>query len=197
MKPRVVILFSGEGTNLQKLLEDLPPTGIEVAAAITNRPRAPGIKRAESFGVPVEVIDHTLYESREAFDAVLVERIEKYTPHLTVTAGFMRILTPVFTDRIRAVNIHPSLLPKYKGAKAIEQAYESGDIVCGVSVHWVTGELDGGTVIAQASFERTEAMDAAAFEAAVHDLEYELLPRTVADLLGGGDGLEAAVRALA
>jgi len=197
MKPRVVILFSGEGTNLQKLLEALPSMGIEVAAAITNRPQAPGIKRAESFGVPVEVIDHTLYESREAFDAVLVERIEQYGPHLTVTAGFMRILTPVFTDRVRAVNIHPSLLPKYKGARAIEQAYESGDTVCGVSVHWVTGELDGGTVIAQASFERTEAMDAAAFEAAVHDLEYDLLPRTVAELLGGGDGLEAAVRALA
>ena len=183
MKPRIVVLFSGEGTNLQKLMETLPARGIEIAAAVTNRPGAAGIAKAEAFGVPVEVIDHTDYTSREAFDAVLVEKIEKYAPDLTVTAGFMRILTPVFTDRVKAVNIHPSLLPKYKGAKAIEQAYGSGDAVCGVSVHWVTGELDGGEVVAQASFERGPDMDAAAFEAAIHALEYDLLPRTVAAML--------------
>jgi len=183
MSKRVVVLFSGEGTNLQRLMETLPAQGIEIAAAITNRPQARGIARAEAFGVPVELIDHTLYESREAFDRVLVERIEKYAPDLTVTAGFMRILTPVFTDRVRAVNIHPSLLPKYKGARAIEQSFASGDPVCGVSVHWVSGELDGGEVIAQASFEREAGMDAEAYESAIHALEYDLLPKTVAALL--------------
>jgi len=183
MSKRIVVLFSGEGTNLQKLMETLPAEGIEIAAAVTNRPGAAGIEKARAFGIPVEIIDHTAYASREAFDAVLVETIEKYAPHLTVTAGFMRILTPVFTERVKAVNIHPSLLPKYKGANAIAQAYESGDRVCGVSVHWVTGELDGGEVIAQASFERTPGMDAGAFEAAVHALEYKLLPATVAGLL--------------
>ncbi len=183
MNKRIVILFSGEGTNLQRLMETMPSQGIEIAAAITNRPKARGIARAEAFGVPVEVIDHTRYESREAFDRVLVETIEKYAPDLTVTAGFMRILTPVFTERVRAVNIHPSLLPKYKGARAIEQSFASGDRLCGVSVHWVSGELDGGEVIAQASFEREEGMNAGAFEAAVHALEYELLPKTVAGVL--------------
>jgi phosphoribosylglycinamide formyltransferase 1 len=183
MSKRIVVLFSGEGTNLRKLLETLPPRGIEIAAAITNRPGARGIEKAGAFGVPVEVIDHTAYATREAFDAVLVETIEKYGPHLTVTAGFMRILTPVFTDRVKAVNIHPSLLPKYKGANAIARAYESGDSVCGVSVHWVSGELDGGEVIAQASFERAAGMDADAFEAAIHTLEYDLLPETVVKLL--------------
>jgi phosphoribosylglycinamide formyltransferase 1 len=133
--------------------------------------------------VPVEVIDHTRFDSREAFDTVLVETIGKYDPQLTVTAGFMRILTPVFTDRVRTINIHPSLLPKYKGANAIVQAYASGDAVCGVSVHWVTGELDGGEVIAQASFERAHTMDLAAFEEAIHTLEYTLLPETVIKLL--------------
>lgn len=185
MSKRIVVLFSGEGTNLQKLLETLPPLGVEIAAAVTNRPGAPGIAKARAFGVPVEVIDHTAYATREAFDKVLVETVEQYRPDLTVTAGFMRILTPVFTDRIRAVNIHPSLLPKYKGANAVAQAYESGDKVCGVSVHWVTGELDGGEVIAQASFERDMSMDADAFEAAIHALEYDLLPDTVAALLAG------------
>lgn len=183
MSKRIVVLFSGEGTNLQKLLETLPPMGIEVAAAVTNRPRARGIERARAFGVPVEVLDHTLYASREAFDAALVKTIEKYDPHLTVTAGFMRILTPIFIDRIRAINIHPSLLPKYKGTNAIGQAYESGDLICGVTVHWISNELDGGEVIAQASFERTPEMDAEAFEAAIHALEYALLPKTIAAIL--------------
>lgn len=183
MSKRIVVLFSGEGTNLEKLIETLSPMGIEIAAAVTNRPQARGIERARSFGVPVEVLDHTLYASREAFDAALAETIEKYDPHLSVTAGFMRILTPVFTDRVRAINIHPSLLPKYKGANAIAQAYESGDTVCGVTVHWVTSELDGGEVVVQASFEHMPGMGAEAFEAAIHALEHDLLPRTVAALL--------------
>jgi len=180
---RIVVLFSGAGTNLEKLLETLPEKGIEVAAAITNRPDAAGIEKAERFRIPVEVIDHTAFGSREAFDAVLVETIEKYHPDLTVTAGFMRILTPVFTDRVKAVNIHPSLLPKYKGANAIVRSYESGDAVCGVSVHWVSGELDGGEVIAQAVFAREPGIDLPAFEAQIHALEYKLLPETVISLL--------------
>ena len=182
---RVVILFSGEGTNLQKLLETLPGAGIEVAAAITNRPQAGGIARARRFGVPVEILDHTRFESREAFDDALVGTIERYRPDLTVLAGFMRILTPRFTDRVRAVNLHPSLLPRYKGARAIERSYESGDRICGISIHWVTGELDGGEVIAQASFEREPDMTFEAFEARIHALEYELYPETVVALLAG------------
>lgn len=183
MAKRVVILFSGEGTNLQNLLETLPVHGIVVAAAITNRPQAGGIARAEAFDVPVEVIDHTRYETREAFDRVLVENIKRYAPDLVVTAGFMRILTPVFTDHVRAINIHPSLLPKYKGANAIGQSFESGDAVCGVTVHWVNGELDGGEIIAQASFVREPDMTREAFEQKIHALEYELLPKTVVQLL--------------
>ncbi len=182
---RVVVLFSGKGTNLERLIETLPAHGIAVVAAITNRPEAGGIERAKRRGVDVEVIDHTLFESREAFDKVLVETIERYAPDLTVTAGFMRILTPVFTERVRAVNLHPSLLPKYKGARAIEQAFASGDEICGVSVHRVSAELDGGEVIAQASFRRTPDMDFDAFEAAIHALEYRLLPETVVAVVKG------------
>lgn len=183
---RIVVLFSGAGSNLECLIDTLPALGVSVVAAITNRPDAAGIERARSRGIPVEVIDHAGFECREAFDTVLVETIEKYAPDLTVTAGFMRILTPVFTSRVKALNLHPSLLPKYKGARAIERAYESGDVLCGVSVHWISGELDDGEVIAQATFTRTPEMDAVAFEEAVHALEYDLLPRTVASLLCGG-----------
>jgi phosphoribosylglycinamide formyltransferase-1 len=183
MSKRIVVLFSGEGTNLQRLMETLPSHGIEIACAITNRPDAPGIEKARRFGVPVEVIDHTAFATREAFDAALVETIGKYHPDLTVAAGFMRILTPVFTEQVKAINIHPSLLPKYKGANAIAQSYASGDKVCGVTVHWLNGELDGGEVIEQASFECREGMDAEAFETEVHALEYKLLPETVIRLL--------------
>lgn len=168
---------------MQKLLEVLPQHGIEVAAAVTNRSKAGGIARARAFDVPVEIIDHTAFESREAFDRVLVDVIETYAPDLTVTAGFMRILTPIFTDHIRAINIHPSLLPNYKGARAIEQSFESGDRECGVSVHWINGELDGGETITQASFRREPGMTYEAFESAIHALEYELLPKTVIELL--------------
>jgi len=181
---RIVVLFSGEGTNLLNLIETLPVHGVEVAAAVTNRPDAAGIEKARERGVAVEVVDHTCYPTREAFDAVLAETVERYAPDLTVTAGFMRILTPVFTERVRAVNVHPSLLPKFKGANAIARAFESGDASCGVSVHWVTHELDGGEVIAQAVFEREPGMTSEAFEARIHALEYALLPEAVVTVLG-------------
>lgn len=180
---RVVVLFSGAGTNLQNLIETLPEHGVQVAAAITNRPDAAGIEKAQRLGIPVRVIDHTRYDSREAFDTALTDAIASYAPDLTVLAGFMRILTPIFTDRVRAVNIHPSLLPKYKGARALQRSFESGDALCGASVHWVSGELDGGAVIAQATFERTPQMSLQAFEEAIHTLEYDLYPRSVAAVL--------------
>lgn len=179
----VVILFSGNGSNLQRLLEVLPQSGITVAAALCNRPHAGGIAKARAHDVPVEIIDHTLYANREAFDAALVDTIARYTPDLVIMAGFMRILTPVFTDAVKAINLHPSLLPKYKGARAIERSYESGDLVCGISVHWVSGELDGGEVIAQATFTREAGMRLEAFEAKIHALEHTLLPETVVSLL--------------
>ncbi len=182
---RVVILFSGTGTNLEKLAQELPKAGIKIAAAVTNRPGAGGIARAQKYGIPVEVIDHTRFDSREAFDKVLVETIGKYRPDLTVMAGFMRILTPVFTKAVNAVNLHPSLLPKFKGARAIERAFESGDEVCGISIHHVTGELDGGEVIAQASFRREPDMDLETFTQKIHELEYDLYPKTVIALLNG------------
>lgn len=180
---KVLILFSGEGTNLQRLIDTLPKAGIGIACAVTNRPKAGGVARAARAGIPVEIVDHTHFEGREAFDAALVKVIESHRPDLVVLAGFMRILTPVFTDRVRAINLHPSLLPKYKGARAIEHSYESGDARCGVSIHWVSGELDGGEVISQAAFEREPGMDFDAFSEKIRSLEHTLLPQTVISLL--------------
>ena len=145
---RIVILFSGNGTNLENILQKLHQKELLVAAAITNNPKAKGIERAKKYGIPVEVVDHQGFASREAFDEALVERIQKYRPDLVVLAGFMRILTPVFTSKIKnAINIHPSLLPLFKGARAIERSFASDMKVAGVTVHWVSEELDSGQII--------------------------------------------------
>ena len=180
---RIVILFSGTGTNLLNIIEKLHLKEVEVVAAITNRPKAGGIAKAEAHDVAVEVIDHTLFEAREAFDTRLLETINKYAPDLVVMAGFMRILTPVVTDNIRAINIHPSLLPLFKGANAIEQSFVSSEKQGGISVHWVTSELDGGKVIAQMAFEKCEGETLESFRKKIQELEHSLLPQTIIEIL--------------
>ena len=180
---RIVILFSGKGTNLENIIAKLHNKKLVVAKAITNNPNAGGIERAKRYGVPVEVIDHKAYESREAFDAALVEAIQKERPNLVVLAGFMRILTPVFTKAIKnAINIHPSLLPCFKGAKAIERSYQSDMKVAGVTVHWVSEELDSGAIIDQECFKRADE-SFEEFEAKIHELEYALYPRVIEKLV--------------
>ena len=156
---------------------------IEVIATITNKKEAKGIERIKPFDIPVNIIDHNQYDSREEFDQELVNRINYYQPDLVVLAGFMRILTPVFTQNIRSINLHPSMLPLFKGAKAIEQSFENPDKPAGVSIHWVTDELDGGSIIAQKELTRIQDEEFESFKNRIHLLEYELLPQTVIDLL--------------
>lgn len=180
---KIIILFSGEGSNLQNIIEQLHLKHCEVLATITNRPKAGGIARAKGLNIPVSVIDHTHFESREAFDTVLVEHINAYDADLVVMAGFMRILTPIFTLHVKAINLHPSLLPKFKGAKAIERNFESEDKEGGVTVHWVSEELDGGTLIAQRSFEKSKDETLESFTCKIQELEHALLPETIIELL--------------
>jgi phosphoribosylglycinamide formyltransferase-1 len=184
---KIVILFSGKGTNLQNLIEKLHKKKCIVAAAITNRPDAEGIAKAKAHGIPVEVIDHTRFESREAFDTELVKRINAYAPDLVVMAGFMRIVTSVFTDNVHAINLHPSLLPLFKGGNAIEENFESGETRGGVSVHWVSGDLDGGRIIAQQAVEKSPDETLESFAEKIHALEYDLLPETITRLLNEGE----------
>ena len=181
----IVILFSGEGTNMVNLIGRLQGKTCHVAAAITNRPEAPGIAKARELGVNVEVIDHTLFDSREAFDAALAEKVRAHAPDLVVLAGFMRILTPVFTSAVRAINLHPSLLPKFKGASAVERNFESGDPEGGVTVHWVSDELDGGAVIMQEGFAKAPEETLESFRESIRRIEHDLLPRAVCHLLEG------------
>ncbi len=181
---KVVILFSGEGNNMLHIIKEVNKhEEIEVVATITNRKEAKGIEKVRAYNIPVNIIEHNNYDSREAFDQELVNRIDYYKPDLVVLAGFMRILTPVFTENVKSINLHPSVLPHFKGAKAIEQSYEHPDKPAGVSVHWVSDELDGGAIIAQKELHRIEGEDFESFKNRIHLLEYELLPQTVISLL--------------
>ena len=148
----VVVLISGSGSNLQALIDTQDDTGIRIAAVISNKEGVLGLKRALQAGIPAEVLDHKNFESREQFDQAMMNLIDSFNPKLVVLAGFMRILTPEFTRHYeqRLLNIHPSLLPKYKGLHTHRRALEAGDSEHGVTVHFVTSELDGGPPVIQA-----------------------------------------------
>jgi len=194
----LVVLFSGEGTNLERLIQRFDKRPCRVGrikvVAVTNRPDAGGIARAARYGVRCEILDHRRFKSREAFDVALVETIAAYRPVLVVMAGFMRILTPVFTEKVEAINLHPSLLPLFKGANAIARSFESGMKVGGVTVHRVVTEVDGGEILAQRCVPILSEDTLADFEARIHAVEYEILPDTVERLLkerGLFDGFDA------
>ena len=184
---KIAVLFSGSGSNLQSILDKLhgkifDDIKIEVVLTLTNKPNAYGIQRAAKFGLTSVVIDNKNFVSRQDFDKKVVEEIKKSGAELTVLAGFMRILTPFFCDNIKAINLHPSILPLFKGAHAIDESFDSNMQVGGVSVHWVSAELDGGKIIAQQTFQR-ENKTRDEWEAKIHEIEHELLPKTIIQIL--------------
>lgn len=152
--PRILVLASGSGTNLQALIDasrerDFPG---QIVAVGCNRPKAFALERAAQANIDTFTVDHTRYGSREEFDGALMAEIRRHNPDLIVLAGFMRILTTDFVRALRGtmLNVHPSLLPRYTGLNTHQRALEAGEKVHGVSIHFVTEELDGGPVIAQA-----------------------------------------------
>ena len=153
MTKRVAILISGGGSNMVSLVDDM--TGDHPARPVlvlSNRADAGGLEKAQARGVPTAVVDHRPFGSdRPAFEARLIEVLENVRPDIICLAGFMRVLTPRFVEHWagRMLNIHPSLLPKYKGLHTHARALEAGDSEAGCSVHEVTAELDGGRVLGQ------------------------------------------------
>lgn len=180
---KIVALFSGEGTNLANIIEKIHLKHAQIVCAITNNPDAPGILKAENAQIKVDILDHRSFVSREEYDTALVELIRSYSPDLVVLCGFMRILTPIFTSQIRSINLHPSLLPAFKGARAIERSFESDETLCGVSVHWVTEELDGGEIILQKSFTKEINDNLEDFSAKIRAIEHEILPLSIIKIL--------------
>lgn len=185
---RIAVLFSGSGSNLEAILEKVHAKVfngvlIEVALLITNKSDAFGIQRAKNFGLDTLVVNHKDFKSREDFDARLVKEITNANIDLTVLAGFMRILTPIFTDQILAINLHPSILPLFKGANAINDSYNSDMALGGVSVHYVSSELDAGKIIKQRAFEREKDMSLKEWEAKIHAIEHEILSEVIVEIL--------------
>ncbi|WP_169784479.1 phosphoribosylglycinamide formyltransferase [Campylobacter curvus] len=185
---KIAVLFSGSGSNLEAILSQLHGkifngVRLEVALTLTNKADAYGIERARKYGLTSVVIENKNFASREEFDAALVSEIKKYDVDLVVLAGFMRILSEIFTSQIRAINLHPSILPLFKGAHAIKESFASDMQIGGVSVHWVSAELDGGKIIAQRAFEREDGMSEQEWEAKIHAIEHEILPQSIVKIL--------------
>lgn len=187
----VVILISGTGSNMAAILRAARQEhwaerlGARVAAVISNRPGARGLQTAREAGVATAVVDHTAFDSREAFDAALAAEIDRHEPALVVLAGFMRILTPGFVAHYagRLINIHPSLLPAFPGLHTHQRAIDEGCRFAGASVHQVTAELDHGHILAQAVVPVLPGDTADALAARVLTQEHLIYPRAVADLL--------------
>lgn len=178
----VVVLISGSGSNLQALLDSLEPGNpARICAVISNRAEAYGLTRAAQAGIATRVLDHRNFEGREAFDAALVELIDSFEADLVVLAGFMRILTPTFVRRYagRLLNIHPSLLPKYKGLHTHQRALEAGDREHGCSVHFVSEELDGGPLVVQAVVPVHPDDSPETLAQRVHRQEHRIYPMAV------------------
>ena len=179
----IVVLISGSGSNLQAMIDaiDAGELPAEIRAVISNEPGVRGLERARKAGIPAEVIDHRDYDSRAAFDQALMARIDHYRPQLVVLAGFMRILTEDFVNHYagRMLNIHPSLLPRYQGLNTHQRVLDAGDEIHGVSVHFVTPELDGGPVILQAEVPVHAGDDAEALAERIHRQEHIIYPLVI------------------
>ena len=179
----VVVLLSGTGSNLQALIDsdDVKDSPATLRAVISNRADAYGLQRAKDAGIATRVLDHKAFEGREAFDAALIKIIDQFNPHLVVLAGFMRILSADFVRHYsgRLLNIHPSLLPKYKGLHTHQRALEAGDREHGCSVHFVTEELDGGPLVVQAVIPVESEDTPSSLAQRVHTQEHLIYPLAV------------------
>jgi phosphoribosylglycinamide formyltransferase-1 len=177
----VVVLISGNGSNLQALMDFSSAGNYRVSGVISNKPDAYGLQRAKQSNIPTTVVDHKQDASRDLFDQALSQAIDEYEPGLIVLAGFMRILGADFVKRYQGkiLNIHPSLLPNYPGTNTHQRVLDAGEKMHGVSVHFVTEELDGGPVIAQESIAIESIDNAETLALRIHEKEHVLYPAVV------------------
>jgi phosphoribosylglycinamide formyltransferase-1 len=179
----VTVLVSGSGSNLQALI-DARQSGrlnIEIGHVISNVATARGLQRAEQAAIPTSVLEAGTFADREAFDQALALLVAAGSPDLVVLAGFMRIIGPAVLTPFqgRMINLHPSLLPLYRGTNTYQRALDAGDGQHGASIHFVTEELDGGPVIAQVVIPVRQGDDAAGLAARLAPMEHRLVVATV------------------
>jgi phosphoribosylglycinamide formyltransferase 1 len=190
----IVVLVSGEGSNLQALVDSLHGNEIAIVGVASNRADARGLERARAAGIETAVVPKEDYADREQRDAALADWVDAHEARIVVLAGFMEILTPVFIRRFpnRIVNVHPTLLPSFAGVRSIEQTFEYGVKVSGVTVHFVDEGVDSGPIILQRSFELPYSRDIAVVEQQVHEIEHDLLPRAVSLIARGKVSIDPA-----
>ena len=180
---RFAVLASGSGTNFQALLDAYPAN---VAVVAGDKRDALAFERARRAGVPVEHVDPAGFASREDFDRELAERVASHNVELVVGAGYMRVLSPAFLERFPAVlNVHPSLLPRFRGLRAVERALEAGVGETGVTVHFMVEEVDAGPVVAQEAVPVLPGETKESLLERLHPVEHRLLVRAVADFFWG------------
>lgn len=185
--PKIVILISGRGSNMISIVEAIKSGSlpVTVSAVISNRPDAAGLVYAQNAGIKTAVVDHKQFESRELFDQALANEIDTHSPDLVILAGFMRILTTEFVEHFagKLINIHPSLLPKFKGLHTHKRAIDAGEKEHGASVHIVTPELDDGPVVLQARVPILDNDTADSLAARVLEQEHTLYPAAIRKLV--------------
>jgi phosphoribosylglycinamide formyltransferase-1 len=179
----IVVLISGRGSNMLALAQAARAgtLNVEVRAVISDRPQAPGLALAADLGIPTRVLRPKEFADRAAFDAALGELVASFEPQLVVLAGYMRILSSSFVQRFagRMLNIHPSLLPKYPGLKTHERVLAANEREHGVSVHFVTDELDGGPVVIQAVIDVMPDDTAESLSVRIQRQEHSIYPQAV------------------
>ena len=190
---RVVVLASGGGSNLQALLDRAD--NFQVVGVVSNKPDAYALQRAQSANIPTAVIEPKAFANRQAFDLQLADQVAEFSPDLVVLAGYMLILSAPFVAQFhdRLVNIHPSLLPKYKGLKTYQRALANGEHWHGSTVHFVIPELDAGPMIMQARTAIQSDDDPSSLSARVQALEHRMYPLVVSLFAAGRIAMEDGV----
>ena len=182
-KLKAAVLISGTGSNLKALIDAIESGNLElnIVRVVSNREHAPGLNHAKGAAIPVSVISHTDFPDRQAHDAAIAEVLQDDRVELIILAGYMRILGEEFANRFngRMINLHPSLLPRYKGLDTYRRVLESGDAQTGASIHFVTAGLDAGPVISQIRIPVLADDDIAALSARLGPMEHKLVVATV------------------
>ena len=199
---KIGVLLSGSGTNLQAIIDAAANDGlpVDIVQVVSSRPDAYGIERARKAGIPVTVLNRDVYADPEAADARIVEALRAAGAQYVVMAGYMRKVTPVMLEAFpdRVLNLHPALLPSFKGAHAIQEAFDAGVKVTGVTVHFANEDYDKGPIVAQRAVEVREDDTLETLEERIHEVEHELYPqvlRLVAEgRIGVGEDRKVHVR---
>lgn len=193
-RKRVGVLISGRGSNLKSLIEACraPDYPAEIVLVISNRPEAPGLSYAAEAGIPTEVIDHKRFKDRGTFDAELDRALRGAGVEILCNAGFMRLLTEGFVDawRDRQLNIHPSLLPAFRGLHPQRQALAAGVTISGATVHFVRMEMDSGPIVAQAAVPVQPGDSEESLAARILAAEHRLYPQALRLVASGAAWVE-------